>query len=150
MLQRLPLLLLLTALICSMLAPVPAGAAPSADAGLSSNPAFSKVWERTDQLVSAHNVARTWFWGEAPFARTLEPFAGGPGGQRLVEYYDKSRMEVTYPGANPLTSWYVSNGLLVKELMSGRIQTGPNPDQVLVRDPAVAPVVGDIVPGQPA
>src|SRR5690349_10055048 len=127
MLRRLPLLLLISLLLFTSVAWSPAQAAEPVPAA---NPAFAKVWERTDQLVRAHDVARTWFWGEAPFARVMESFAGSPNGQRLVEYYDKSRMEITQPGINPLSTWYVTNGLLVKELMSGQMQVGPDPGQV--------------------
>src|SRR5438105_1360038 len=123
MLPRFTSLMLLVALLAAAFAPapLPAASAPPA-APLAPDPAFQQLWARTDQLVRAHDVARTWFWGDAPFARVYETFAGSPGGQRLVEYYDKSRMEVTNPGLKPTDPWYVTNGLLVKELMSGRIQ----------------------------
>jgi LPXTG-site transpeptidase (sortase) family protein len=147
MLRRLPLLLLISLLFGTSLAWTPARAAEPVPAA---NPAFTKVWERTDQLVRAHDVARTWFWGEAPFARVVESFAGSPDGQRLVEYYDKSRMEITNPGGSPTSPWYVTNGLLVKELMSGQMQVGPDPGQAEVYPPSTVPVVGDLVPGQPA
>ncbi len=148
MLRRLPPLLLISLLLVTSLSfpSTPAQAAEPVPA----NAAFTKVWERTDQLVRAHNVARTWFWGEAPFARVMESFAGSPGGQRMVEYYDKSRMEITVPGASTTSPWYVTNGLLVKELMSGQLQIGPDPGQVEVYPPSTVPVVGDIVAGQPA
>src|SRR3954453_20644333 len=120
MLQRLLPLALAAVLLFTGLAPASgvAASAPPAEAVLPSNPAFTRVWERTDQLVSGRTVARTWFWGEAPFARVLESFAGSPNGQRVVEYYDKSRMEITDPQGNPNSPWYVTNGLLVRELMS--------------------------------
>ena len=152
MLHR-PLLLALAALLLwTAFAPTPGPAAPAAAAqGVpAANPAFGKVWERTDQLVRGRSVARTWFWGEAPFARVLESFAGSPGGRRLVEYYDKSRMEITNPQSSATSRWYVTNGLLVREMMSGHQQIGPNAGQVEVYPPATVPVVGDVVAGQPA
>ena len=149
MFRRAAHLLLLAVVAASALGAGPALAAPPA-ASPTPSAAFTKVWERTDQLVAGRTVARTWFWGDAPFAQVTEPFAGSPGGQRVVEYYDKSRMEITDPAANPISQWYVTNGLLVKELMTGRIATGPNADQVEVHQPAVIPVVGDTVAGQPA
>jgi DNA-binding beta-propeller fold protein YncE len=90
------------------------------------NPFFRAVWERTDKPVSDGLVSRTWQWG--PQANTLalrEPYAEAPGGQREVQYYDKSRMEITQPTTgDPNSIWFVTNGLLVVELMSGKLQLG--------------------------
>ena len=97
--------------------------APGSAPALSSDPAFSRVWERTDQLVQAHNVARTWFWGEAPFARLNEPFAGAqraaPGRVLRQEPHGDHQ-----PQRRPLSPWFVTNGLLVKELMTGLVALG--------------------------
>src|SRR6478609_9916571 len=71
---------------------VPALAAPFAD------PAFQRVWNRTDSLVASGQVSRTWFWG--PGANTpglLEQYNQGQNRQRLVQYFDKSRMEINNP-----------------------------------------------------
>jgi LPXTG-site transpeptidase (sortase) family protein len=121
--------------------------APGSAPALSSDPAFSRVWARTDQLVQAHNVTRSWFWGDGPFARLNEPFAG-PNGARLVEYYDKSRMEIANPNGDRNSPWFVTNGLLVKELMSGLVALGPT--QTELRAPSTQPVVGDWVANNPA
>jgi hypothetical protein len=43
-----------------------------------------------------------------------------------VQYFDKTRMEVTNPEADRSSPWYVTNGLLVVELMTGRMQVGDN------------------------
>jgi hypothetical protein len=43
---------------------------------------------------------------------------------RLVYYYDKSRMELTDPLDDQSDPWYVTNGLLVNELISGAVQVG--------------------------
>ena len=43
---------------------------------------------------------------------------------RLVQYFDKTRMEITDPNGDQNSIWYVTNGLLVVELMSGRMQIG--------------------------
>jgi hypothetical protein len=91
-----------------------------------SDPAFAQVWARTDQLVRAGGVIRGWYWGEYPFARITEPFAGSASGTRVVEYYDKSRMEINDPRGDRLSPWFVTNGLLVKELMSGQMVVGTN------------------------
>ncbi|MEZ4572086.1 MAG: hypothetical protein R2849_17530 [Thermomicrobiales bacterium] len=51
-------------------------------------------------------------------------YADSPGGSRQVQYFDKSRMEINDPGGDTEELWYVTNGLLVVELMTGRMQTG--------------------------
>ena len=55
-----------------------------------------------------------------------EQFAEGVEGQRAVQYFDKSRMEINDPTADPNATWYVTNGLLPIELMTGSLQTGYN------------------------
>jgi WD40 repeat protein len=106
------------------------------------HPAFEGVWERTDRPVADLVVSRTWMWG--PSANTpglIEAYAAAPGGQRLVQYYDKSRMEITTPDADPSSIWYVTNGLLVTELITGQMQTG---DTTFVsQEPALVNVAGD-------
>src|SRR5690242_9936355 len=100
-----------------MLAGLLAAAAPARAAD---EPAFHAVWERADYPVLAGQAARSWLWGPAPFATVREPLAESPGGTRLVQYYDKARMEINDPQADPATPWYVTNGLLVVEMVAGR------------------------------
>src|SRR5690349_18645916 len=88
------------------------------------HPAFERVWARTDSLVADGTVARTWFWGPQPGEPRLEPWKEAPNGQRLVQYFDKSRMELNDPAADPNSAFYVTNGLLTVELVSGQLQTG--------------------------
>ncbi len=92
------------------------------------NPNFLSVWERTDKPVADGVVSRTWQWGpQANTGSLREPYAESPGGEREVQYYDKSRMEITHPDTgDPNAIWYVTNGLLVNELISGRLQLGDN------------------------
>jgi len=119
------------------LAPVRA-AEPFAD------PAFRALWERTDGPVAASAVQRTFLWGPAPIGGAVqEKYAQSPGGMRLVQYFDKSRMEITQPGTAQGTAFYVTNGLLVIELMTGRVQTGNDPAQFETRDPANINAAGD-------
>src|SRR3954454_10447386 len=76
-----------------------ATSAPRADEA-PGNPAFLRTWKRTDQPVADGSVARTWMWG--PSANTpvvQEDYAEAPGARRDVQYYDKSRMELTHPDA---------------------------------------------------
>jgi hypothetical protein len=108
------------------------------------DPAFRSIWDRTDSPVAANRVQRTFLWGPAPITAGMqEKYAQGPGGTRLVQYFDKSRMEITDPGALQSSPFYVTNGLLVTELMTGRVQTGNDPSQVDLRDPANINAVGD-------
>lgn len=105
--------------------------------------AFRRVWERTDLPVQNGIVSRSWYWSDGkPFtAGMMEPYEEGPGGERLVQYFDKSRMEITDPSADQDSIWYVTNGLLVVELMTGMMQVGHN--AFVEREPAVVNCAGD-------
>jgi DNA-binding beta-propeller fold protein YncE len=106
------------------------------------NPFFGSVWERTDQPVAAGQVSRTWMWGPDAFTGELsEPYAESPGGQRAVQYFDKARMEITNPNGDSASIWYVTNGLLVVELVTGRMQVGDA--GFSQREPAAVNVAGD-------
>jgi hypothetical protein len=107
------------------------------------NSAFQRVWERTDSLVLSGKVQRTWLWGPEPLATLKEPLTESPDGMREVQYYDKSRMEINNPSANPASPWYVTNGLLVYEMVSGKVQVGTNNYEA--RAPARISVAGDTV-----
>src|SRR5690349_11384982 len=72
----------------------PASAADFAD------PAFQRVWTRTDKLVADKAVSRSWYWGPVPGETKMEQYAEGAGGQRKVQYFDKSRMEINDPNAD--------------------------------------------------
>ncbi|HEU5424489.1 MAG TPA: hypothetical protein VFU72_13165, partial [Nitrolancea sp.] len=99
--------------------------ATSAAAALSAaDPSFSRVWQLTDQPV-VDGVSRSWLWGpRADTAGIQERYLESPGGQRLVQYFDKGRMEINDAGADPGGEWYVTSGLLDRELISGKIQVG--------------------------
>lgn len=88
--------------------------------------AFRSAWQRTDQPVALGRAARTWVWGPGPGRSLQEPFREGPGSTHLVQYFDKARMEINNPNGNPNDPFYVTNGLLVVEMINGRIQTGVN------------------------
>ena len=105
------------------------------------HPAFLRVWDRTDSLVADGTVSRTWFWGPQPNEPRLEPWAQARNGQRLVQYFDKSRMELNDPLADPNNPFYVTNGLLTVELISGQMQVGEA--QFEDRYPAYIPMSGD-------
>jgi hypothetical protein len=104
--------------------------------------AFERTWSRTDLPVASGAVSRTWMWGPAAFTGPMtEWMTDNPGNGRLVQYFDKSRMEITDPSADPDAIWYVTNGLLARELVSGELQLGLNDFET--RQPALINVAGD-------
>ena len=102
---------------------------------------FSDTWRRTDLPVRHGEVDRTWIWG--PEANTFvqwEPYAEARDGLRLVQYFDKARMEDnSYRGGLP---WEVTTGLLVVEMMTGEVQIGDHEFEP-ARSPASINVAGD-------
>lgn len=104
--------------------------------------AFKKVWTRTDSLVANGNVKRSWYWGPQPNSGPImEDHAEGVGGKRLVQYFDKSRMEINNPNGNKNDPFYVTNGLLAKEMIEGHIQVGNN--RFVDHYPAEIPLASD-------
>jgi hypothetical protein len=118
----------------------PATAAPNMASNFG-DPAFEQVWSHTDKPVQDKAVDRSWMWGPEPFYTTYEAYAEGPGKQHLVTYFDKSRMEINNPNGDRNSEWFVTNGLLVVEMISGKIQTGNN--TFAQASPANIPVAGD-------
>ncbi len=89
--------------------------------------AFERVWNRQDRAVFENFSDRSWTWGPENISPGLdEEYAEGIGGEREVQYFDKSRMEINDPTADPTGRFYVTNGLLPIELMTGRMQVGNN------------------------
>ncbi|CAN5558816.1 hypothetical protein BH23CHL2_BH23CHL2_28170 [soil metagenome] len=114
----------------------------SARAVAPSNEYFQRTWERTDKPIIDGIVSRSWNWGPEGISNEVtEPYMESPDGVRQVQYFDKSRMEINDPNGDPASIWYVTNGLLVVELMTGRMQIGDNAFQD--RFPAAVPVAGD-------
>ena len=108
-----------------------------------SDPNFINLWERTDRVVADGNATRTWMWGPEPNTEVVwEPYDQAPDGKRAVQYFDKSRMEITSPDADPESIWFVTNGLLASELITGRMQLGE--DHFDNRRPAEVNVAGDV------
>ncbi len=103
----------------------PAGAASFATA------AFQTQWVRGEAIT-------TNFWG--PLSTSdggrSEYYKDAPAGQRIVQYFDKGRMEwVEPPGL-------VTNGLLPVEMIRGRVQMG---DTTFVsKPPPNIPIAGDL------
>jgi hypothetical protein len=92
------------------------------------DPAFEAQW-RAGEAIAPN------FWGPLSTATgaVQEAYREVAGGQRLVQYFDKGRMELTDGG--------VTNGLLAREIITGMIQTG---NESYEHRPAPAiPIAGD-------
>jgi parallel beta-helix repeat protein len=119
------------------------------------NPWFWATWARTDLPVRDGHIARTWMWGPGPFTGSMwEPYTTelqNPGGdpvfleipdeQREVIYFDKARMEINDPDGDTDSLWYVTNGLLVIEMITGNRQFGD--DLFKQYEPSTSNVAGD-------
>ncbi len=93
--------------------------------------AFQAQWQGCEAAIPN-------FWGRQIDAQSTwhEAYAQSPGGARLVQYFDKGRMELTRSGSDVVT-----NGLLTVELLRGQIQTGNATYEN--RRPAAIPIAGD-------
>lgn len=149
-----------TALLTDALAPTALSVAPSAhnttpaipiaSSDVIATPSFAVApssdvaarWAADDAPIANGDVSQSWTWGPQIFRSAQEPYAEAPGGSRNVWYLDKARMEVTNPDADPDASWFVTSGLLVRELISGQIQVGDAAYES--RAPAEVPVAGDL------
>ncbi len=102
------------------------------------DPAFEQTWAREDRPVRTGRASRTWIWG---YPRNDSTFELYDGQTRQVQYFDKSRMEINDPGGDRGSIWFVTNGLLARELITGRMQTGDSSWEQ--RQPAEVNVAGD-------
>ncbi len=105
------------------------------------DPAFRALWRRTDDLAQGR---RSYLWGpidRQTYVIAREPYTEAPGGTRLVEYFDKTRMERTNPTGNRAMPGFVTNGLLATEMITGRLQLGDTMFQPF--SPATVTIAGD-------
>ncbi len=103
---------------------------------------FEKLWQQSDGPIAAGQASRSWLWGAASNWVGYEGYdQAKPNGNRMVQYFDKSRMEINDPYTDRNSQWFVSNGLLTMELVSGKMQVGDN--RYEYRSPANIPVAGD-------
>lgn len=130
---------LLTMLAIMLTSIVPAAKAYPFDFA---DPAFQALWNRTDAPVKNLQSDHSWLWGPEPLNTGIrEPYAQSSNGTRLVQYFDKSRMEINTPNANRNELWYVTNGLLPIEMITGQMQVGDS--QFEQRQPASIAAIGD-------
>lgn len=139
---RARLVVVLGALLALTVAPlVTSGQSGQHDFGL---PEFQQVWDRTDLPVEQGHESRTWIWGPGANTGLLqEDYAEATGGARTVQYTDKSRMEMPVHPVDPDSDWFITQGLLATELMTGELQLGDATFQQ--HPPADIPVAGDPV-----
>jgi glucose/arabinose dehydrogenase len=115
-----------------LLLPAPAAISAPSFAG----DRFKMLWEYSDKVVDeVPNSGRSYTWGPLNLGILQEDYQESPGGKRQVQYFDKSRMELAPDGT------FVTNGLLTKELVTGRRQEGNSKFTQL--SPAQVPVAGD-------
>jgi hypothetical protein len=127
---------------CLLVVALVLSSASAALAAPFAQPAFQRLWERTGVPIQRGAADYSWVWGPEPFTAQLdEAFAEGPGGRRAVQYFDKSRMEINDPSANPNSQWFVTNGLLVNEMIEGQVQVGLG--EFITLAPATIPIAGD-------
>lgn len=103
--------------------------------------AVQSIWWTSDGVVQNNSGSGTWLWGPDTFASMIEPYAESPGGKRQVYYFDKSRMEITNPNGDRSSQWFVTNGLLVRDMIQGAVQIGDTSFQT--SHPATVPLAGD-------
>jgi hypothetical protein len=111
-------------------------------------PAFQRLWQRTDYPVQQGRGNHSWIWGPQPFTAEIgEWYLEGPGQSRVIQYFDKGRMEINNPSGNSNDPWFVTSGLLTRDMIDGRVQVG-NGDYIAM-PPAPIPVAGDPTAGFP-
>ena len=119
------------------------GSSPAASAAQQSfaDKSFQQIWERTDAPVLSGRTERSWYWGPQPGTTHNERYSGGKLGTRLVQYFDKARMEINNPEGDRSSEWFVTTGLLVAEMVSGKQQVGDK--EFVPRNAAEIAVGGD-------
>jgi hypothetical protein len=103
--------------------------------------AFQRLWQRSDLPIASQQTVRSWMWGPAAMTMRDEEYRQSSTGTRRVQYFDKARMEINNPVANRSDPGFVTNGLLVTELVSGRMQVGDN--EFNDRQAAAVVIAGD-------
>ena len=103
--------------------------------------AFERVWQRNDQPIAVQRAVRSWAWGPQGLMARTEGYLQAASGLRQVQYFDKARMEVNNPLGDRRSQWFVTTGLLVVELVSGKTQIGNS--EFVQHAPADIPIAGD-------
>jgi hypothetical protein len=91
------------------------------------DPGFQTQW-------STDEAAAPGYWGQPVTGGLFEPYTSAAGGIRLVQYYEKGRLE--------MASGQVTNTTLVLDMYRGRIEIGHF--QYDKRPPPAIPIAGDM------
>ncbi|HVF99145.1 MAG TPA: hypothetical protein VND68_04855 [Chloroflexia bacterium] len=134
------MLLVVAFIAASVMMLAVAGASSAVPDGFADK-AFLDIWQRTDAPVLDGKAQRSWYWGPQPGRALEEPYNGVEGGTRLVQYFDKARMEINNPNGDRKSEWFVTTGLLVAEMVSGKQQAGDK--EFVPRQAAEIAVAGD-------
>ncbi len=105
------------------------------------DPTFDRVWQRNDRPIVEQRATRSWLWGPHGLMARTEGYVQSASGLRQVQYFDKARMEVNNPRGDRNSQWFVTTGLLVVELISGKTQIGDN--EFVQHAPANISIAGD-------
>lgn len=117
------------------------------DLKLKINETVESIWERSDGPVSRGVVDRAWLWGPEPVSTSTEFYPESPSRTRTLVYYNKGRLDILDPEGNSASDWYAVGGLLVQEMLAGRVQLG---DAFFVDRPlSEFPLTGDFGQEQP-
>ena len=99
---------------------------------------FAQTWYGADLAVLRGTATTSWLYGPQTYLGQAELYKEAPNNLRLVQYFDKARLELTERSADPYAA---SAGLLTNELVSGKRQEG---DATFVSGQAAqVPVAGD-------
>jgi hypothetical protein len=98
------------------------------------DPAFSRFYSRSS------GTEQQLLWGGGPLVSLVEPFTGAPGNRRLVQYFERGRMEIADSSASTTTTGSISQGLLVREMATGYVQLGY--DEFVQGEPAPIALFG--------
>jgi hypothetical protein len=105
---------------------------------------FEARWAYNDKPVADLVIARTWIWGPSPYTPgRMEMYLDSPGNERLVQYFDKSRMELNDPALADDDIWVVTQGLLALDMMRGQVQVGDAAFATHSEGPSTENVAGD-------
>jgi hypothetical protein len=107
------------------------------------DPEFQETWERYDRPVFFGEARRSFTWGNQVSQGFEEEYLEGPNGRHLVQYFDKSRMEINNPNADRNNPFFVTNGLLALDMIRGQFQVGDATFEDAPQGPAQIPF-GDL------
>ncbi|CAN5555727.1 hypothetical protein BH23CHL2_BH23CHL2_33150 [soil metagenome] len=111
------------------------------DLELEVNDTVERIWERSDGPVLRGVEDRAWLWGPEPVSIATEFYPESSTGTRTLVYYDKGRLDIRDINADPSQDWYAVGGLLVHEMLVGRVQLGD--DFFVARPTPDIPLTGD-------